>query len=319
MTMIVTESQKQDALQDIVGIADRHQLTNAEIVAALDARHSAQAHGQAQKSLLSRLFSYLGGAFVFSGIAVYVSMFWPDFPPAVRVLVTLGTGFALYLLALKAHRLPRFAAAETPLFLASSFFEAGGLFVLLDEYSTGGDPQMGILYICGVMLVQQVLTWLSVRNGVLVFTALFFYGGFFYTLFDMVGIDYNLNAVVMGASFLFLATALGRSLSQKQAGFWHLVGAVALLEGFYDIVDGTAVEVAFLGVAALLTYVSITVKSRLLLTVSVLAIICYIGHFSFEYFADSGLWPLALIVTGGLFIWIGSLAVKLHNKYIKAA
>ena len=64
-------------------------------------------------------------------------------------------------------------------------------------------------------------------------------------------------------------------------------------------------------------YLSVTVRSRTLLLVSVIAMVSYIGYFSAEHFAHTLGWPLTLVIGGFVLIGISSSAVKLNNKYIK--
>ena len=62
-------SDKEDALQEIISIAKNNGITLAEISKALADLPVKQSSG-----ILSKLFGYLGGIFVFSGICVFVQM-----------------------------------------------------------------------------------------------------------------------------------------------------------------------------------------------------------------------------------------------------
>ena len=87
-------SLKEDALQDIVSLAKHNQITLEEIALALNTPQ-VQA-GKQSSSVLSKLFGYIGGIFVFAGIGVFISMYWDDFGSAARVIVTLGTGLLAF-------------------------------------------------------------------------------------------------------------------------------------------------------------------------------------------------------------------------------
>ena len=79
----------------------------------------------------------------------------------------------------------------------------------------------------------------------------------------------------------------------------------------------TARRLAYLGIVAFMIFLSTFVRSRTLLLVSTLAMLCYIGWYTEEHFAHTLGWPLALIIGGLALIGFGSMAVKLNNKYIK--
>lgn len=316
MNMTATYN-KQEALAEIVDIATRHKISADEISVALNHSTSVQARDDKQKSVVSRLFSYIGGTLIFSGLCVFVGMFWDDFSPFFRVLITFGTGVGLFIAAMGAAKNVNRQALVTPLILASAFFQPGGMFVMFDEYGGGGDFRHAVLVISGALLFQYVMSFVSVRREILVSLALIFGSIFFVTTADLLDISHNMTALALGISYLCLATALNNKLSVRYCGFWHMVGAFLLLGSFYDMVEGSMLEVTFPGLCALLVYLSIVVKSRSLLTVATLGLIFYIGDYAYDVFADNGLFPLALIAAGGVFMGLGSLAMRLDRKFIR--
>jgi hypothetical protein len=305
-------SDKEDALQEIVSIARHNGITLADITRALADSPVKQSSG-----ILSKLFGYLGGIFVFSGICVFISMYWGDFNSATRVLLTLGTGFMLFIMALVALADERYARAATPLFLMSSVLQPTGIFVMLDEYAHGGDPRHGVLFMATIMLIQHGATFWSKKKTLLAFSSIVFGCIFFATLFDMLGIDEKLIGTVMGTSLLCMAYALTNSRHAAIAPLWYFTGSVSLLVSVFDAVENTPFELAYLGIAAFMIFLSTFVRSRTLLLVSTLAMLCYIGWYTEEHFAHTFGWPLALIIAGLALIGLGGMAVKLNNKYIK--
>ena len=61
-------SARDDALVEIVGLVRQHGLTVGEIASALDRDPDTSA--ARSSGILSRVFGYLGGAFVFAGLAI---------------------------------------------------------------------------------------------------------------------------------------------------------------------------------------------------------------------------------------------------------
>jgi len=310
-------SLKEDALQDIVSLAKHHQITLEEITHALKASESGLEKQPA--SILSKLFGYIGGIFVFAGIGVFISMYWDDFGSAARVIVTLGVGLVAFLMALVCLADQKYERAATPLFLISSLLQPTGILVMLQEYSSGGDARHGLIFMSAYMLIQQGSAFWSKQRSVLAFSAILFGCIFFANLFDIMDISEKLIGLVIGTSLLFIAYALNQSKHIAIAAFWYFVGAVVQLWSIFDLVKNSALEPVYLGVSALMIFMSTYVRSRTLLLVGTLSMLCYIGYYTAKHFANAVGWPIALVLIGVALIGLSSLAVKLNNKYMKVA
>src|SRR4029450_2192964 len=129
-------STRDDALVEIVALVRQHGLTVGEIASALDS----DPHTSAARSsgILSRGFGYLGGTFVFAGLALYIGMRWDDLGSTGRVLLTLGPGFCAFVLALVCTTKEAFAGAALPLFLIAALVHPTGILVMMNEFSRGG-------------------------------------------------------------------------------------------------------------------------------------------------------------------------------------
>ena len=51
------------------------------------------------RGVLVRVLGFLGGTFVFAGIGVFIALQWDDMNSAARIVVTLGSGLAAFILA----------------------------------------------------------------------------------------------------------------------------------------------------------------------------------------------------------------------------
>jgi len=111
-------SLKEDSLQDIVLLAMHNNITLEEISEALadSVKSVASQSIKPSSSVLSKLFGYIGGIFVFAGIGVFISMYWGDFGSAARVIVTLGLGLVAFIMGLVCLYDNRSEKAATPLF-----------------------------------------------------------------------------------------------------------------------------------------------------------------------------------------------------------
>lgn len=310
-------STKEDALHDIISLAKHNNISLDEIKNAIEA--APVLASKPSSSVLSKLFGYIGGIFVFAGIGVFMSMYWDDFGSAARVIVTLGTGFVAFIMALVCLYDKKYERAATPLFLIAALLQPTGILVMLQEYSSGGDAHDGLLFMAGFMLIQQGATLWAKRRTVLAFSAILFGCIFFTTLFDLWDLNQKLIGIVIGASILCLAYALQQSKHLAIAPFWYLVGAFILMWSVFEAVENTPFELIYLGLAALLIFLSTNVRSRTLLTVGTLAMLGYIGYYTAKHFANTLGWPIALVIIGIALIGTSALAVRLNNKYIKTS
>lgn len=310
-------SLKEDALQDIVSLARHNQITLEEIAQAFNSPQTQTV--KASSSMLSKLFGYIGGIFVFAGIGVFISMYWDDFGSAARVIVTLGTGLVAFIMGLVCLADKKYERAATPLFLISSFLQPTGILVMLQEYSSGGDVRHGMLFMAGYMLIQQGATFLAKGRTVLAFSAVLFGSVFFANLFDILGVNEKLIGIIIGTSLLCIAYALNQSKHLAIASFWYFVGAVTLLWSIFESVEKSPFEPIYLGASALIIFVSTYVRSRTLLLVGTLSMLLYIGYYTAKHFANTVGWPIALVMIGVALIALSSLAVRLNRQYIKSS
>ena len=308
-------STKEDALHDIIALAKHNNITLDEIKHAMEA--APVLASTPSTSVLSKLFGYIGGIFVFAGIGVFISMYWDDFGSAARVIVTLGTGLVAFFMALACLTDKRYERAATPLFLIAAILQPTGILVMLQEYSSGGDARDGLIFMSAYMLIQQGAIFWSKRRTVLAFSAILFGGILFANVFDVWDLDEKLIGSVIGASLICIAYALQQSKHLAIAPFWYFIGAMILMWSVFEAVENTPFELIYLGLAALLIFLSTYVRSRTLLLVGTLAMLVYIGYYTAKHFANTLGWPIALVMIGIALIGMSALAVRLNNKYIK--
>lgn len=307
-------SGKQDALVEVVELITRHGLTIDEVSAALAGGRTFETTKSG--SVLSRLFGYIGGTFIFVGLAIYVGMRWDDLGSLGRIMVTLGPGFCIFVLAVACTTDTRIDRASTPLFLVASLLQPAGIIVMLREYSHGGDPSYGLLFMNFVMGLQQGLTFVAKRRTVLALTTIVFTLGFVTVALDLMDVDHDLMGVVLGVSLTCVAWSLDHSSHKSIAGLAYFFGASILLGAAYDWLHRSPIELLFMGLACGIIFLSTVARSRSLLFVGTLALIGYLGAYISEHFADNLNAPIMLMLIGFVLIGLGALAVKINNTYI---
>jgi hypothetical protein len=305
-------SDRTEALEQIANIAARHGLSAREIAQAQD-RTVKPPQDERSTGILARVLAYLGGIFVLAGIAIIIGMQWDHFNSATRVLMTLGVGFAIFLFALLTMTDPRFSRATTPMLLVGAVLQPTGIVVMLNEYARGGDPEHGLLFMCAVMFVQQLFTFLAKRCTVLLFTTLFFGAAGFGTLCEILDIDYEIVFIALGIGLTALSWSIDRTMHHAITPFWYLAGSVFFLVGTFEVLENTPLEILYFGLAAGVMYLGTVVRSRTLLFSSVLALMGFTGYF----FRDSLANAFGLIVMGLMLIGLSALAMSLNRKYIR--
>ncbi|MBT8053785.1 MAG: DUF2157 domain-containing protein [Xanthomonadales bacterium] len=305
-------TRRAEALQKIAEIAARHELRPNEI---LDALNQALPPDPAQRStgILAKILAYLGGVFVLAGIAIFIGMQWDQFNSVVRVLVTLGVGFAIFLFGLATMADERFTKVTTPALLIAALLQPTGIVVMLNEYARDGDPEHGLLFMCVVLFVQQFLTFLAKKRTVLLFTSLFFGAAGFGTLGEILNIDLEVVALALGIGLTLICYAIDKTAHRVITPFWYLAGSVFFLYGAFDLLEGSVFEIAYFGIAAGFMYLGTVVRSRTLLFSSVIALMGFTGY----YFQDSLANAFGLIVMGFLLIGLSAFAMSLNRKYIR--
>ena len=305
------------ALADVVALARQHGLSGEEIAEALLDQDAAP--GVARRSgILVRVLGYIGGTFVFAGVGVFIALQWDSMNSAARVVVTLGSGLAAFILAVLSNRDPRYDQATTPLFLMAAALEPTGMLVAFNELGSGGDWHWASLVTCGSMALQFAFVFRTIPRATLLFLCVLFSTLFFWTAFDLVDMDDELAMLVLGASLLLTAIGINRTPQRVITPVMYLFGAAGFLYGVFEFVEGSPLELIFLLCAAGFVYLSVTLHTRTLLFVATVAILAYTAWFTGEYFADSVGWPIALIIFGLILIGLSALALRIDRDYVRA-
>jgi len=307
---------RNQALDDILAIAREHGLTAKDIETAFKA--TADDSAESSSSTLGRILGYLGGVFIFAGLSVFISMNWDLMNTAARIIITLGSGLSAFTMALVASSDEHYSKLRAPLYLVAAALQPTGILVAINEFSSGGDWHHAVMITALVMAFQQAAVFWQKRDTTLLFTSLLFTLWFFGVTLDLFGVDDEAVALVLGASTLLFCVGLERTPYRGMNPFWYLVGSLMFYHGLFDWVQHSILELIFLAFAVGGVFASALVGSRTLLFTSNLAILAYIGYFSYQHFQDSLGWPLVLILMGMVFIGLSVLAMHINRRYISS-
>ena len=117
-------NERHQALEQIKNLAQQHNLSAQEILTTLapDEPESPAASG-----LFIKVLSYMGGIFVFAGIAIFIALQWDGMNSAARIIITLGTGVAFFTAAVAALKDDRYQALAARLLLVSGVLQPPGV------------------------------------------------------------------------------------------------------------------------------------------------------------------------------------------------
>jgi len=313
---MVTDTERNDALTQISDIAKLHHLS-AKDIAEFMAGGDAGPHRKSE--IMTKLFGYLGGIFVFAGVCIYAGMKWDVMGPHAHIVITLGTGVVAYILGIVCLRDERYIRMATPLFLIAGLFEPGGMMVTIAEYSTGGDPRHAFLIVFGIMAVQMALTFFKERRAVLLFLLLIYGSSWLGVMFDLLEFDEEFNVLTVGFFIMSLTWGIAKTRFNSVCGFWYFLGSAMFLCAAWEILDDWHALVAFIGLACFFVFLSVMTRSRALLLNGVLGVLAFISYYTAEYFADNDMWPLGLLFMGAVLIGMSKFAMRINRKYIKQA
>ncbi len=308
---------KQEAISEIIRLTRQFDIGAEEITQGM--MPVADASAKNVGSVVKRVFGYLGGVFILAGIGTYIAMFWPNMNSFTRVLVTFGSGFMCYMLAVIAMKdKPSYAKMVAPLLLIAALLQPTGLFVAIDEwFNSGSDERYAALFVFGVIGLQQFFTFRALKHWVLLFFAVGYGAIFVGTLMDIIDVPHIFAGLTIGTSLLCIAYSISKTAYHRTAGLWYFIGSVLFLYNMFDWVEGSPLEILYLAATGFTVYLSVLVQSTVLLVVGVLAMLSYIGYFTAQHFVQSIGWPITLIVIGGLFFAISTGGWKIKQKYFK--
>jgi hypothetical protein len=135
-------------------------------------------------------------------------------------------------------------------------------------------------------------------------------------LFDRIAIATSPSwaSLLTGISVIFAAYGLQKSgKHMRLTGLGYFVGSIMAYGGIFDLVHHTSAELLYLAVSASMLYACVVLQSRALLITTVLAMICFIGYYSTEHFANSLGWPLTLVLMGLAFMGVSTIAIKIRR------
>lgn len=278
---------------------------------------------------ISEIMYYIGGGIVFLGIFILLVQNWESFNSALRIIIALGSSIAAFVVAALLFKNEELKKVSQAFFLISSLLAPVGFFVVLNEMGVES-PSLGLqTFVFTLLTCLWFAAFWIYRQTILLFFTIAFATAFFFTLVGFISqplllyeqdiVQYRL--LVIGLSYISLGYFLRSTAQSVLTGVLYGFGSLlflgtALWLGGYSPDQNMFWELVYPLLVFGAIFLSVSLKSRALLTFGTVFLIAYIGKITGEYFSEGLGWPLALVLAGLLIMMVGYYAVRISRKYL---
>ena len=324
---------KNDIINGIKSLAASGQLERNEVLAAFDeAKGHISSEQNESSSTLSRysgILYYIGGGIVFLGLIFFIGELWSDLNTFMRIFITLGTGFATYIMGVLFNQQHRLGSAGPAFFMISALLIPGGILVSLEEFNIRIDEDKIQNIISAALFITYLASYILFKRFVLIiFTVLF--GTWFY--FALTGMLLS-NAILLpewrfgyylfaalGLSYLFIGFSYQETDKDALVKILYLIGINFFLGSLFALTGWKPAqdvlwELLYPGIVFGGLFVSALIHSRIILVFSAFYLAAYIIKITVEYFSEGLGWPITLILCGFILMGMGYGAIHLKRKY----
>ena len=268
----------------------------------------------------------LGAGVVVIGVLIFIAQVWNDMGSFGHIFITLGLGLLITLLGSMLLKQKPETSLGTVFHFIGGMLIPGGAIVTLDEMNLDTDWLIALIFV-GIFVFylflntvhkNAILTFFSIANGTaaiyLILNAMI--GGPFSGFFEIKSI-YEYLTMVIGIAYMSLAYSFKNGWNSKLIGVLNFFGVTGLLgAAFIQVFDSGIWELLYFVVVFGALFLSVYMKSRVILIISTLFLTAHVTYITSEYFADSLGWPVALVLLGFMFIGLGYASITINKKYI---
>ncbi len=327
---------KNSLIENLKEMAGKGLITKEELLGALDSvfppSPSAPDEQPSGKDLFRLnvpvILSYLGGIIVFLGIAFLVSQNWKTLNGAAKILISLGSGIALYAAGILLEHHPRFRITGNVFLLVSALLMALGIHVVFKVAGLTGQAYTWRIVIPGILFITYLVSYRVLQNIFFLILAIGFGTWLFFGVIATLDPgriirDWGLYATLAGGlTHVFLGYSFSRDGRNILGNFLYacgiseFLGAALALGGHFPRDYNGFWEAAFPFLSCGVIFASVRLKNLVFLSLGFLFLVIYIFKIGAEYFSPGGMdWPVFLIVTGAAMIFLGTMFHRLRKKY----
>lgn len=275
---------------------------------------------------VTKMLYMIGVAIVVVGIIIFVSQIWEDIGSVGRIGVTLGLGM---MFAAFGSLLLKQKPTESigPIFhIIGGLLIPSGAMVTLSELGQESTSLLPVaITFFGIFVFYLLLTKIH-KHVALTFFAITNGTAFIYLLTESIlqNATYRFEdlyvylTMIVGTSYILLAHSFKNTWNKDLVGALCFFGSTAFLgAAISQVPDSLPWQLLYFVFVFVGLYVSVYLKSRVILIMSTIFLIGHISYITSEYFADSLGWPISLVLLGFIFIGLGYSSFKISKKYIQ--
>ncbi len=320
---------KTEALQYVSSLAEHNIVTKNELSMAFDAGSKKKTGDiSAKKFGMTEVLYYFGGGVVFLGIVILLQQHWSTLGFLTKILATLGSGLAAYVVGLLFDRDERTLMASVAFFLIFVLVTPIGFWVMLDHAGFNADGYGSQSIISGIMLMGCLSSLLVFRKIIFTLFSILFATWLFFSVtsymvadgvYFSAGAFYKYRILMVGVAYGFLGRAFSQLGHKSLSGLLYNFGilgflSAALALGGWGAHRNVFWELVYPILVFAALFLSVQVKSKAVLVWSALFLMGYIFKITSEYFSASLGWPFALVIAGFAMMAAGFLLISIKRK-----
>lgn len=325
---------KEEALEFIKTISEQKVVSKEEMDAAFELASGGQKDVVSKKRLgIAQILYYIGGIIVFLGISIFLGQNWSMLNFAAKVLATIGSGIAAYIIGLLFSRDKNLETVSSAFYLIFSLVTPVGLWVVLDNAGFDVASYGFQSLICAIMLGVCLISFFVLKKNVFALFSILFGTWLFFSLTSFM-VEGNLyfndwkfylyRILAVGITYILLGYSFTKNKELVSfQGFLYGFGifgflAAALSLGGMEPEQNLFWELIYPVLIFATLFLSVHIKSKAFLVWGALFLMAYIFKITAEYFSDSLGWPLALVIAGLGMIGVGYMSLLIKNKYFSS-
>ncbi|MES3031810.1 MAG: DUF2157 domain-containing protein [Patescibacteria group bacterium] len=275
---------------------------------------------------MNKMLYVLGVTIVVIGIIIFFYQIWDDIGSTARITVTLGLGLLFTVIGSILLKQKPDDSIGSVFHAIGGMLVPGGAMVAISELNVDTTTLWPVTITFGAIFAFYLLLNFVHKNAILTFFAIANGTVFIYLLVESI-IDgpfyrhedlYAYLTMAVGASYLLLGHAFRNGWNKRLIGVLCFFGSAGFLgAGFSQVFDSVPWQMFYFLFVIGGLFLSTYMKSRAVLVVSTIFLLCHVSYVTGEYFADSMGWPISLVILGFVFIGLGYISININKKYIK--
>jgi len=321
---------KEQLLQELSLKINSGEISQEELINQFDIKPIMQKKESEEKKKLlhfsvTKMLYALGAVVVLVGIINFIAQIWNDIGSLGRISVTLGLGILFTAIGSILISKKKENTIGMIFHIIGGFLIPGGSLVTLYELELELSSLWPFAITFGIIAVFYFLLTVAHKHAILTFFTIANGTAFIYLFMEALisGPFYNHESIyayltmLIGVSYFLLAYSFRDGWNERLVEVFYFLGAVGFLGAAFSRVPNSNLwESLFFLIIFGILFLSVYLKSRIVLAVSTIFLIIHISYITDKYFADSLGWPVSLVILGFIFIGLGYVSITIGKKYI---